>query len=163
MNNLSKLAYYLIVIGLLLTQTVLAKETELSSKIQGCAKISQDTVRLTCFDQLTNKDSGTPVEPEITYLTAKQVDSFSKEQVKKTSEELAKEINSITLTISKLTKTLHGQWKIIFENGQKWQQKDTVRLTLKQGDKVILTKGALSSVFLQKEKTNKRIRVKRLK
>ncbi len=163
MSNITKLTYFAVVTSLLLSQTVLAKEESLSDSIQACVKISQDTARLTCFDQLTSKRSSTSVAPEITQLTVEQVDSFSKEQVKKTSEELANEINSITLTISKLSKTLYGQWKITFENGQKWQQKDKYKLSLKTGQRVILTKGALSSVFLQKENTNKRIKVKRLK
>lgn len=163
MKNSINFTYYAAVTSLLLSQTVLAKEDNLSDSIQGCVKISQDTARLACFDQLTDKRSTISVEPAITALTTQQVDSFSKEQVKKTREEQAKEITTITLTISELTKTMRGQWKVTFTNGQKWQQKDTVTLRLKKGDKVILTKGALSSVFLQKENTNKRIKVKRLK
>lgn len=163
MKNSINFTYYAVVTSLLLSQTVLAKEGNLSDSIQGCVKISQDTARLACFDQLTDKRSTISVEPAITALTTQQVDSFSKEQVKKTREEQAKEITSITLTISKLSKTLYGQWKITFENGQKWQQKDKYTLSLKIGQRVILTKGSLSSVYLQKENTTKRIKVKRLK
>jgi hypothetical protein len=83
--------------------------------------------------------------------------------VKKTAEEKAKEIDSITLTISQLSKSPYGQWKITFDNGQRWQQKDNHKLSLKTGQRVILTKGAISSVFLQKENSTKRIKVKRLK
>ncbi|MFT5003340.1 MAG: hypothetical protein ACI952_001693, partial [Flavobacteriales bacterium] len=36
-------------------------------------------------------------------------------------------------------------------------------LRLTQGDLVVITKGALGAVYLQKENTNKRIKVKRLK
>ena len=96
-------------------------------------------------------------------FTATQVDSFSKEQVTKTAEEKAKEIDSIVLTISKLKKVGRGQWKITFSNGQQWLQKDTTKLKLKVDEEVTLSKGALSSVFLQKENTNKRMKVKRLK
>ena len=39
----------------------------------------------------------------------------------------------------------------------------TKRLRLKEGDLVVITKGALGAVYLQKENTNKRIKVKRLK
>ena len=109
------------------------------------------------------KPSAIKAEPIITGLTAEQVDSFSKEQVKKTAEESAKEIDSITLTISKLSKSPYGEWRITFENGQRWQQKDNYKLSLKTGQRVILTKGSLSSVYLQKENTTKRIKVKRLK
>ncbi|TWX66279.1 hypothetical protein ESZ36_15515 [Colwellia demingiae] len=163
MTRSIKLTYFTVITSLLLSPTVLAKEENLSDRIQDCVKISQDTAILTCFDQLTIKSSTISAEPEVTDLTAEQVDSFSKGQVKKTSEELANEINSITLTISKLSKTPYGQWKITFENGQKWQQKDSYKLSLKTGQRVVLTKGAITSVFLQKENTKKRIKVKRLK
>jgi hypothetical protein len=96
-------------------------------------------------------------------LTAKQVDDFSKEKVKKTSEQIAAEVNTISLTISKLSKSLRGQWKIFFANGQQWQQKDNTNLRLKVGDEVQLSKGVLGSVFLKKDNTNKRILVTRLK
>jgi hypothetical protein len=102
------------------------------------------------------------VDNQTTPLTAKQIDNFSKEQVKKTSQEIATEVNTISLTISKLSKSLRGQWQIFFANGQQWQQKDNINLRLKVGDKVQLIKGALGSVFLKKQNTNKRIKVRRL-
>jgi hypothetical protein len=162
MKNRAKITYYAIVTSLFISQTVQAKETELIDKVQACSQMRQDTARLACFDQLTYISNSTKLAPT-TALTASQVDDFSKGHVKKTAEEVAKEINSITLTISTLSKTVRGQWKLIFENGQKWQQKDTGKLRLKQGDLVVITKGALGAVYLQKENTNKRIKVKRLK
>ena len=162
MNKITKLTYFAVVTSLL-SQTAIAEEKSLSDRVQACIKITQDTARLACFDQLISKASAKKAEAQITGLTAKQVDAFSKEQVKKTAEEKAKEIDSITLTISDLSKSPYGQWKITFENGQRWQQKDNYKLSLKTGQRVILTKGAISSVFLQKENGTKRIKVKRLK
>ena len=186
MNKITRLTFLAIVTSLL-SQSAVAEEASLSDRIQGCVKITQDMARLACFDQLTVKHSNNSVdlavtqlgaqqvdsevtqlatqqvESNVTQLTAQQIDSFSKEQVKKTAEESAKEIDSITLTISKLSKTPYDQWKITFENGQKWKQKDNYKLSLKTGQRVILTKGSLSSVYLQKENTTKRIKVKRLK
>jgi hypothetical protein len=163
MKNRSKLAYHVIVVSLLISQTVLAKETDLADKLQACVQISQDTKRLSCFDQLTNKPKITMVDSKKAQLSAMQVDGFSKEHIKNTSEEEAEEIKSITLTISTLSKTIRGQWKITFENGQKWQQKDTARLKLTQGDTVVITKGMFGVVYMKKLNKNKRIKVKRLK
>ena len=120
MKNKTKLAYYAIVTSLLMSQTVWAKEVELDDKVKACGNIVQDAARLVCFDQLTDIASST----KIVALTVIQVDEFSKSHIKKTDEEIAKEINSITLTISALSKTVHGQWKLTFKNGQKWLQKD---------------------------------------
>lgn len=163
MENSIKIKCFTFVVSFLFSSAVLAENEKISDRIQDCVKISEDKARLTCFDQLTSKSKTVSVEPEAIGLTAEQVDAFSKGQVKKTSEELASEINAITLTISKLSKTPYGQWKITFENGQKWQQKDNYKLSLKTGQRVVLTKGAITSVFLQKENTKKRIKVKRLK
>jgi len=163
MNKVIKVISSTLLSGLLLAQTVLANEIELATKVQACSQISENKARLNCFDQLTTKPGTQVLAPKTAELTVQEVDSFSKEQVKKTAEEKATEINRISLTISKLDKTAYGKWKITFVNGQKWQQKDSTKLKLKLGEQVILTKGALSAVFLQKENANKRIKVKRLK
>jgi len=159
MKDMKMLALYSVVSCLFLTQAVSAKEPSLTAKVQSCSKIIQDTARLSCFDQLSKK------QPKIVQagLTTQEIDLFAKEHVKKTDEELAKEINSITLIISKVSKTLRGELKITFSNGQKWQQKDGKKMKLKVGEQVSLHKGALGSVYLQKENGNKRIKVKRLK
>jgi len=172
MKSIEKLSYGVSVACLLLSQTVFAKQTELAADVKSCSEISNNKARLTCFDQLTAKQDHKAQLPKTTALkatglktelSAEQVDLFSKEQVEKTVEEKANEITSISLTISKLEKTQRKKWKITFENGQQWLQKDTTKLKLKQGEQVMLTKGALSSVFLIKENSNKRIKVKRLK
>jgi len=163
MNYMSKLALFVMGSFLLLPQVVSANEAELTAKLQLCSEINQNEARLSCFDQLASKQADEELAAQKTGLTAQQVDDFSKGHVIKTDEQRAKEINSITLTISKLTKTAQKQWKITFENGQKWLQKDGNRMKLKIGEVVTLHKGALGAVYLQKENANKRIKVKRLK
>lgn len=155
--------------GLALPIITQAQTSNLAADINTCSQISQDQARLTCFDALTDKNTlavataNKSVTSEKLPLTEQQIDDFAKDHVEKSKEELAREINSITLTISKLTKTVRGQWKIVFENGQKWQQKDGQRLKLQVGLKVTITKGAFGAIYLHKESTNKRIKVKRLK
>jgi hypothetical protein len=167
MKSIEKLSLCTFVGCLLLSQTVFSKQPELAAKVKACSQVSDNLARLNCFDQLTTKQNyQAPLSKKTTSkveLTAQQVDSFSKEQVEKTAEEKAKEIKAISLTISSLGKNQRDKWKITFDNGQKWQQTDAVKLKLKKGEEITLTKGALSSVYLQKEGSNKRIKVKRLK
>ncbi|KGJ97494.1 hypothetical protein [Colwellia psychrerythraea] len=164
MKFIKKLTTCVAVSTILLVQPVVAEESELVSKVQTCSKISDSQARLNCFDKLTDSRGVTEnIADAPSSLTEEQIDDFAKDHVQKSKEDLAKEINSITLVISKLTKSVRGQWKITFENGQRWQQQDASRIKLKQGNRVILTKGALGSVYMQKENTNKRIKVKRLK
>jgi len=146
-----------------------------------CTDIVDNLARLTCFDSLAKPLVSTQVQLSnntISVVKAKQVlvdsenlalvasvkqreieEAFAKPQLKNDDVETER----ISLTISKLSKTLRGQWKVSFSNGQVWQQKDSLRLSLKLGDLVELNKGALGAYFMKKSQSNKRIRVKRLK
>lgn len=172
MIYIEKLSYCAFIGCLLLPQAVIAKQADLAEKVKACSEVASNQARLSCFDQLTAKQDTKAESPKTsglkatglkTELSAAQVDQFSKEQLEKTAEEKANEVRSISLTISKLEKTQRKQWKITFANGQQWLQKDNTKLKLKQGEQVMLSKGAISSVFLEKENSNKRIKVKRLK
>ena len=163
MVQIKALFFCVLVATLLPVQSVLASEEALTVKVQQCSQITQDQDRLSCFDQLVTKKTRVATVLPKPDLTAQQLDNFAKEHVEKSAEEKANEITSITLTISKLNKSPYGKWNINFSNGQKWKQKDSARLRLKEGDIVVLTKGILGSFFLQKENTTKRIKVKRLK
>ena len=184
MINLTKLTNVILMVCLLTSQEAFAKNATILEKIMACTPIKEAKKRLHCFDQLSSVVSSTMAVEQHTVeqvelqtanaaaqknekagiaLTTKQIDDFSKDSIKKTPDQLAAEINTITMTISKLTKSIRGQWQIFFANGQQWQQKDNVRIRLKEGDKIELVKGALGSIFLKKYNTNKRIKVKRLK
>ena len=156
---------------LFFSHAVFATDTRLNHALITCSNISDNLARLTCFDSyiMNNKAVVVKAENDISksesHLTRtdQDIDNFAKEQLKKTDEERTKEITAITLTISTLSKTAYGKWNISFENGQQWQQKDSTKLNLKIGQRVVLSKGALSAIYLQKENSKKRIKVKRLK
>lgn len=161
---------------------------EISTELQQCAQVTDNFARLTCFDKLAIKHSGKTVAPakaaampkppksaEIVApvskpkptvkqaTTSKEVDEFAKAHLEKTAEEKAEEITEISAKIAKLDKTARGNWKITLDNGQQWQQKDSYKLSLKVGQDVVLSTGALSAIYLKKAGSNKRIRVRRLK
>lgn len=52
---------------------------------------------------------------------------------------------------------------ITLENGQIWRQTDSKRLTIKVGQVAVVTRGAISSFFMQAKSGGPRIRVKRIK
>jgi hypothetical protein len=146
--------------------------SELVIALSDCSKISKDNQRLVCFDQLAKNNvahsSSVKVvkEPvlqieEIEAKEAKKIDDFSKQHLKKAPKNEGPD--NITATISKLKKLIRGQWVIYFDNGQKWQQKGANEIKLKVGDVVRLKKGSLGAVFLSKEGSHRRIKVKRLK
>jgi hypothetical protein len=98
---------------------------------------------------------------QVELAEAKKINEFSNENLQKTQAE--KGLDSITATISSLKKLMMGQWVVYLENGQKWQQKDSDRISLKVGDRVRLNKGSMGAVYLFKEGSSRNIRVKRLK
>ena len=93
---------------------------------------------------------------------SKKVASFAKNHLKKIAGNKAEISNEITATIIQAKKMLRGQWQVSLNNGQKWQQKDTVYLKLTSGDEVILEEGALGAFYLKKLTSNRRIRVRRI-
>lgn len=161
-----------------------ASDQALSAQLAKCVQVDSADARLACFDELAKSVSSTannvdkaesievseatvtavvpPVVTEPVKVTeAEQVDDFAKEHIKKSEQEQG--LESITSVITKLKKLIRGQWQITLENGQKWQQKDTSKITLKVGDTILLKKAMMGAVYLNKEGSHRKIRVKRLK
>jgi len=175
--NSGKDIFVLIIIGVvcLSSQVAMSGTIDLTKSIQKCSEISSNQQRLSCFDQLaeplinSSAASTANVVEKITPIVvvkteqAKAIDDFAKEHIEKTDKQKTEEIQSIELTISELKKLIRGEWVITFENGQKWQQKDSTHLKLAVGGKVILAKGTFSAIYLKKVGSNKRMKVKRLK
>ncbi len=178
------IALFSLFIGLVSADAFASTKSTLVDSLASCKKVPNDAQRLVCFDQLAeihvaplssaivnvepvtpevNVEPATPkviVEPVTAIEQSKSqeskiIDDFSKDDLKKTEEE--------TATISNLKKLIRGQWVIYFKNGQKWQQKDSGKISLKIGDTVRLKKGSMETVYLFKEGGHRNIRVKRLK
>ena len=152
--------------------TLAKTKSDLIDGLSNCVNILNDDNRLLCFDKLARNNvlASTPLKtqnPTVSQIDAvklkkaKQVDDFSKVHLAKTQQE--KGLESINATISKVKRLIRGEWVIYFENGQKWQQKDSGKIKLKVGDKIRLQKGSLGAVYLFKEDSKRSIRVKRLK
>lgn len=148
-----------------------AEDNELSNGLSDCLSEVLDDERLACFDQLAKNhlklsapqlDKEIALSPVQAKLKEKQlIADFSKEDLIKTDEE--KGLDSITSTITKIKKLLRGRLIIDLENGQQWEQKDSAQIKLKEGDLILLKKGALGVVYLSNENSYRSIRVKRLK
>ncbi len=169
-------------------QVLVAQESNFELELQRCSQVNADSLRLTCFDKLVVElSSATGIEKdkvvnsetssvkittenvvsaqevnEVPVVTKQQVDDFAKHQVEKTEEEKLGQITEITASITKLKKLIRGEYQITLDNEQLWQQKGDTKISLKVGQRVVLTKGSLGAVYLKKESTNKRIRVRRL-
>lgn len=166
------IALFSLFIGLASSSAFAGINSALVNGLSTCMKLSNDEQRLVCFDQLAHsnvrslssrKVSDEVVAPieQVKSEEAKKIDDFSKEDLKKTQEERGPD--SITATISKVKQLIRGQWVVYLENGQKWQQQDSANIKLKVGDSIRLKKGSMGAVYLFKEGSHRKIRVKRLK
>jgi hypothetical protein len=95
----------------------------------------------------------------MTNSVKQQQESFGKEQLKHPENR----IKQFKAKVIKIQKTHYGKLIITIENGQVWRQTDGTRFRLSTDELVIIERGALGSFFIGKEKTNQRIRVKRVK
>ena len=69
---------------------------------------------------------------------------------------------SIQTVIDKTDKTAYGKLVLYLDNGQVWQQLDSLRTTFKAGDEIIISSAVSGSFLLRKTTGGTRIRVKRL-
>lgn len=154
---------------LFIGQVAASDSTSLKKELIFCAKVADNLSRLTCFDKLAlqfeNKAIVMQEEKVIAEAPAaiQKSDTFAKDHLKKTEEEVANQVTEITGRITKLSKLPRGEWQISLDNGQKWQQKGSTYLNLKVGQEVVLQIGAFSAIYLKKVDSNKRIKVRRIK
>lgn len=178
MRNKTNIGCYILSLAISgLSLSVAANEAvNLNVAIQKCAKLSNDQEKLACFDKLakpetevlaidivTKETQPSTLQNKKQLVESEDISDFGQEHLDKTAEQKAQEVNHIELEVSQLTKLIRGEWKITFKNGQVWQQKNTTRFNLHIEDRVIIEKGALSSFYLKKADSNRRIPVKRLK
>jgi len=156
------------------------------TELQQCAATKDSLVRLVCYDNVmkslntgvsshtatSNKvrptqpavtGQATPYRPTTTQTVVIQQpkskeDSFGQEDKQKKDE-----LDKVNFVIKSVKKDVRNKWLITFENGQVWQQTESGYLKLSAGDKVELSKGMLSAIYLKKPDSNKRIKVKRKK
>ncbi|WP_341502403.1 hypothetical protein [Gallaecimonas sp. GXIMD4217] len=124
--------------------------TTLESKLQECAQRPDNQLRLACYDTLA--EQAREEAP-----TAEQRFGLEHKQTQQGAAE------SLTALVADAKRNAYGKLSIRLDNGQLWKQTDGGRFSLEAGDKVVLDKGALGSVFLSKAGETRRIKVKRIK
>ncbi|WNC72656.1 hypothetical protein RGQ13_01370 [Thalassotalea psychrophila] len=80
---------------------------------------------------------------------------------KKTTEEEATE--SLTFTIKKAKKSVHGKWTLTFTNEQKWVTISSEKMRFKAEQEVIIRRGIFNSFMLKIADSNRSVKVKRIK
>ncbi|WP_448554196.1 hypothetical protein [Thalassotalea montiporae] len=94
--------------------------------------------------------------PKIVQVDAEDI--FGQEAKFKSSQ-----VDEVRFVIKSVTLSKRKKWRFVFENGQKWEQKDTDRFAkFVAGQEVIIKRGVMNAFYLKKPDANRTIRVKRI-
>lgn len=172
----------LVLMGLTATANASAS---LQAKLLSCQSETDSLKRLVCYDNVVKTLSSdlsapqaktnaavvsasanestmpTPIEPQSMPKTIQvnAEDIFGREAKFKSNQ-----IDEVRFTIKSATLSHRKKWRFVFENGQKWEQKDTDRFgKFAAGQEVIIKRGVMNAFYLKKPNANRTIRVKRIK
>jgi hypothetical protein len=143
-----------------------AGEVSLVEAALECRNVEKDTQRLACYDRLPLDDAPDSVITEAVTATAVSVDASDRADaegnfgfefsVKDAAESLESEVTEVR-------KNAKGGLVVTLANGQVWQQTDSQRLFLSDGDSVTLYRGAFSAFYLAVDGKGRRYRFARVK
>ena len=71
--------------------------------------------------------------------------------------------DSIRASVASVERGGYGKLVVTLDNGQVWQQKGSEKFQLREGEAVVIERGALNSFFLSKADGTRRLRVSRLR
>lgn len=141
----------------------------LESHIGYCQTLTSDQQRLACFDRIKLTTQAPEAKPAaapavispvsvVPAVAAQAAAEFGLEHKKEAPEE---QKDTLTLKLTKLSKTAHGELIFTFENGQVWRQVGKETFIASAGQSYQLQRGALNSFFLSKEGQARKTRVRR--
>lgn len=148
-----------------------------------CSKEGNSLQRLVCYDRVVkdiNQYSGleesirrgypvpaanaatpaTPAKPAMPSApAAKAENEFGLEH----KQPIGDDVDSMSGAISSLDRTLRGKYVITLDNGTVWEQTDSDKLKLKDGETVTIERGILGAFYLTRSDVDRRMKVKRIK
>ncbi|QBY04150.1 hypothetical protein E2K93_07010 [Thalassotalea sp. HSM 43] len=101
------------------------------------------------------------IEKQEEQISAAEIEAGFGLEHKKTQQE--EDTESVSFTIEKAKKSIHGKWTLWFDNGQKWQTISSEKLKFKAGQDVKISRGVFNSFVLNVEGSNRTVKVKRTK
>ena len=141
---------------------------EIPASVVRCKAITDDTARLACYDAATGRsDAGyitaSPASAAAIAAGPGAADAGTAAAAKPVAPEPAtvEAANSFESRIKTATRRSNGTWVIALEDGTSWLQADsTQEWTLKAGDPVVVSRGAMGAWFVKKTGSNRTFRVR---
>lgn len=168
--------------GLLAVATEMALADHPTKDRNPCAAIDDDSERLTCYDGLeiwkmpaAPADTAATAAPESSAMeiSSLQEDVVSPDQlfglgadaIRRSYEEASGEdtLTELRASVTEIRAAGIDRVLLMLDNGQIWRQVDTTNLRIKVGDAVVIHKAAFGSFKLNKDGSNRSMRVNRAK
>ncbi|MDN3638677.1 hypothetical protein QWY82_07650 [Simiduia curdlanivorans] len=130
-------------------------------RLAQCQRLGQADQRLACYKQGGPTQAATSDTPAPASDIASAVEAaFPAPRARDTVEEETPEIHS---SIVALQKDARGYFYLTLANGHVWREKENVRNRYKEGDLIVISKGALNSNQLRIVDKGRMVRVERYK
>ncbi|REL28700.1 hypothetical protein DXX93_20430 [Thalassotalea euphylliae] len=156
--------------------------TSLAEQLMACRGEVDSLKRLVCYDGLaaaskqkttshTTLPAASTVAP-VANTTSSVVTTSAPKAITVNAQDIfgqeakfkSNQVDEVRFVIKSASLTHRKKWRFVFENGQKWEQKDTDRFgKFVAGEEVIIKRGVMNAFYLKKPSANRTIRVKRIK
>lgn len=145
-----------------------AGAAEIPASVARCKAITDDTARLACYDAATGRsDAGyitaSPASAAAAAAGTGSAAAAATAAAKPATVEPAADraANSFESRIKTAMRRPNGTWVLALEDGTSWLQADTTQeWTLKAGDPVVVSRGAMGAWFVKKTGSNRTFRVR---
>jgi len=145
-----------------------AGAAEIPASVARCKAITDDMARLACYDAATGRSgegyiTASPASAAAVAAGTSSAAAATTAAAKPATVEPAsgKAANSFESRIKTATRRSNGTWVMALEDGTSWLQADsTQEWTLKAGDPVVVSRGAMGAWFVKKTGSNRTFRVR---
>lgn len=169
--------------SLMLLQATTVHAESIGDALAQCSKEGNSLQRLVCYDRVVKdikqysglEDSikrgypvptanasapTTPAKPAMPASPSVQAENqFGLEH----KQPIGEDVDSLSGNISSLDRTLRGKYVITLDNGTVWEQTDSDKLKLSDGETVTIERGILGAFYLTRSDVDRRMKVKRIK
>jgi hypothetical protein len=155
-----------------------AQETQID-KVYACSSVTDAAARLVCFDAAVAAMKQAQASGDVSVVSRAQIQQAEKDSygfgaaaqasavtsaVTGSSATTAPELDVVKVTITTATKRPNGTYRFTLDNGQVWEQTDTVALgTLPRGMIEAEIRKASLGTFMLRPGNRSAVRVKRIK
>ena len=174
-----KATKFCIIVSSLLVPIAYAQDDQPISTqaIYACSEIADDATRLACYDETVGRFEAAEAAGEVTTISKSEVEEIKKDAFGFSLPSIPKivmprfgqgdgqEIEVVTYGVSEVSRLPRKNLRVVLENGQIWEQTDTIRISYskRNGVEFAEIKRAALGSFKMKLDNGRSFRAKRIK